>query len=262
MYDKAYPYKPECVLITGATGDFGRAFAQRFAQIGSHLILFGRDAKKLSVLQAELEESFGACVHSCVFDITDKEAMRSALSDLPKPFQAIDLLINNAGLALGLEPAYGCDLEDWETMVAVNNLALIRMTRFVLEGMAQRKKGHIINIGSIAGNYPYPGGNVYCASKAFVKQFSLAIRGDLVGTNVRVSNIEPGAVETQFSLVRFKGDAEKAAKVYENTRNIHAEDVAESVFWVATLPEHVNINRLEVMATVQSFGPNPIERFD
>lgn len=262
MYDTAYPYNPKCVMITGATGDFGRAFVERFSKIGARFILVGRDGEKLAVMQQELRDKNNIKAHAAICDMSDKTAMEQAFLDIPDSFRDVDLLINNAGLALGLDKAYEADMGDWETMVDVNCTALIRMTRMILPGMAARKRGHIINIGSIAGNYPYPGGNVYCASKAFVKQFSLAIRGDLQGTNVRVTNIEPGAVETQFSKVRFKGDEEKADAVYANTKNLQAEDIAEAVFWSATLPEHVNINRLEVMATTQSFGPNPIERFD
>ena len=262
MYTGKPSYIPKIVMITGVTGDFGKAFAHRFSALGSKLILVGRNAEKVRALQETLDQQYSINIHPCVFDISDKDAMKQAVASLPEAFQAVDLLINNAGLALGLEPAQECDIEDWETMISVNNTALVRMTRLILEGMVERKCGHIINIGSIAGNYPYPGGNVYCASKAFVKQFSLSIRGDLKGTNVRVTNVEPGAAETQFSKVRFKGDEEKAASVYANTKNIQAEDVAETVVWSATLPPHVNVNRLEVMATVQSFGPNPIERFD
>lgn len=261
-YDNRYSYIPKLVMITGASGDFGRAFAHRFAALGSNLVLIGRSSDKISQLADDVMNAHGVSIHQCVFDITDKAAMIAAYDAIPPAFQDIDLLINNAGLALGLDPAQNCVLEDWEMMVSVNNMALIRMTRLALPGMAERKAGHVINIGSIAGNYPYPGGNVYCATKAFVKQFSLALRGDLQGTNVRVTNIEPGMVETQFSTVRFKGDAEKAAGVYANTHNMNADDVAESVVWSATLPPHFNVNRLEIMATVQSFGPNPVERFD
>ena len=253
-----YPsYTPAAVLITGATGDFGQAFAHRYAAAGSRIILVGRDAKKVDALADTLDTP----THSLVFDMTDKRAMSELLSSLPSEFQDIDLLINNAGLALGGEPAYEVDIDDWETMIAVNNTGLVRMARLVLDGMVARKKGHIINIGSTAGNYPYPGGSVYCASKAFVKQFSLSLRADLAGTNIRVSNIEPGMVETQFSKVRFKGDTEKASSVYADTKPLRADDVAESVFWVSTLPPHFNVNRLEIMPTVQSFGPLPVERF-
>lgn len=262
MYDTAYPYTPKCVMITGATGDFGRAFVQRFLPTGARFVLVGRDGEKLAIMQQEIRDKHNIKAHAVICDMSDKRAMEQAFLDIPDSFRDVDLLINNAGLALGLDKAYEANMDDWETMVSVNCTALIRMTRMILPGMAARKKGHVINIGSIAGNYPYPGGNVYCASKAFVKQFSLAIRGDLQGTNIRVTNIEPGAVETQFSKVRFKGDQEKADSVYANTKNLQAEDIAEAVFWSATLPEHVNINRLEVMASTQSFGPNPIERFD
>lgn len=245
-------------MITGATGDFGRAFARRFASIGAKLVLHGRNAEKLKALQEEL---LGGKTHALVFDVTDKDATIAQINAIPEEFRAIDLLINNAGGALGLDKAYEADLEDWESMIAMNDTALVRITRLILPGMVERKKGHIINIGSTAGNYPYPGGNVYCASKAFVKQFSLALRADLAGSNVRVTNIEPGQVETQFSLARFKGDAEKAKAVYAGTTNITADDIAESVFWAATLPERMNINRIEIMPTTQSFGGLPVERF-
>ncbi len=261
-YEQRYSYLPSTVLITGATGDFGRAFAGRFALLGSKLVLVGRDAAKLSSLAQGLNENFKTSVHTCVFDMADKKGMETAVNGLPENFRDIDLLINNAGLALGLDPAPSCDLSDWETMIAVNNTALVQMTRLILPGMAQRKRGHIINIGSTAGTYPYPGGNVYCATKAFVKQFSLSLRSDLKGTNIRVTNIEPGMIETQFSTVRFKGDAEKAQKVYDNTENLHAEDVAEAVVWSATLPPKFNVNRIELMPTTQSFGPLVVERFD
>ncbi|MGH1377895.1 MAG: SDR family NAD(P)-dependent oxidoreductase [Alphaproteobacteria bacterium] len=262
MYENRYQYVPNVVLITGATGDFGKAFAHRFAALGSKLILFGRNADKLKTLSDSLSTEYSVETYQCAFDIKDKEAMVEAIESIPNEFENIDLLINNAGLALGLEPAQECDLEDWETMIAVNNMALVRMTRLIISGMAERKCGHIINIGSIAGNYPYPGGNIYCATKAFVKQFSLSLRGDLQGTNVRVTNIEPGAIETQFSKVRFKGDEKRADAVYANTNNMNADDVAEAIVWSATLPPYFNVNRMEIMPTVQSFAPNPIERFD
>jgi len=249
---------PRTVLITGATGDFGKAFARRFVALGSKLVLIGRNLEKLQTLAEDLE----AQTYISAFDMTDKELMCDAIEGLPHDFAEVDLLINNAGLALGLEQAYKCDIGDWETMIDVNNKGLVRMTRLVLPGMVERKRGHIINIGSTAGTYPYPGGNVYCASKAFVKQFSLSLRADLQGTNIRVTNIEPGMIQTQFSTVRFKGDADKAKDVYANTNNMTAEDVAEAVVWSATLPSYFNVNRMEIMPTVQSFGPLPIERFD
>jgi len=262
MYEDRYSYTPKTVMITGATGDFGRAFALRFAALGCQLVLVGRSGEKLADLRQKISDKYTVAVHPCIFDMTDKDAMVRELAAIPDEFKAVDLLINNAGLALGLDPAQKASLEDWETMVMVNNMALIRLTRFVIEGMAQRKAGHIINIGSTAGNYPYPGGNVYCATKAFVKQFSLSLRADLPGTNVRVTNIEPGMIKTQFSEVRFKGNKEKAADVYADTNNMTADDVAEAVVWSATLPPYFNVNRMEIMPTVQSFAGHPIERFD
>ena len=233
---------PKTVLITGATGDFGKAFATRFAALGCNLILHGRDRTKVDALCALYQNAQGL-----VFDIADKKAMIDAVKSLPQ----VDLLINNAGLALGLERGHEASLDDWETMIEVNVTALSRMTRLVVEGMAARKSGHIINIGSTAGTYPYRGASVYGATKAFVKQFSLALRADFSTLGIRVTNVEPAQVETQFSTVRFKGDEGRAKGVYDGTVSLKAGDIAESVVWAATLPPHVNINRLEVMATTQ-----------
>lgn len=256
MVANIYPtYTPKCVMITGATGGFGKAFAERFAAIGCHLVLHGRDAEKLDTLA----KSFSVPVHKVVFNLLDRQETIKQIQEIPKEF-GIDLLINNAGGALGLDKAQEANLEDWENMIEMNNTSLIRITRLILPQMVARKRGHIINIGSISGNWPYGGGHVYCAVKAFVKQFSLAIRPDLQGTNVRVTNIEPGMVATDFSLARFKGDKAKADAVYANTIPLVAEDIAESVFWAATLPEHVNINSLEVMPTKQSFSAPAVER--
>lgn len=250
-------HTPGTVLITGATGDFGKAFAARFAALGCKLILSGRNPEKLAKLKASLKGE----IYTGVAEMSDRSSIEAFVKNIPPGFQDIDLLINNAGLALGLDPAHKADIADWETMIDVNTKGLVTLSRLVLEGMAKRKRGHIINIGSTAGNYPYPGGHVYCASKAFVQMFSLAIRADLAGTNIRVTNIEPGMVESQFSTVRFKGDDTKAASVYANTIPLKPEDIAESVVWAATLPPHVNINRIELMPTVQSFGPLAVERF-
>jgi len=250
------PYRPHVVLITGATGGFGQAFARRFAALGSHLILVGRSAKKLKDLVGDLPVP----VHTIMQDVRDRRAMEAELAALPADFQEIDLLVNNAGLALGLEPAQAANLDDWEVMIDTNDKALAIMTGLVLPGMVRRGRGHVINISSTAASYPYPGGHVYCASKAFVSQFSLALKADLIGTGVRVTVIEPGMVETDFSLVRFKGDAEKAARVYADTTPLTAEDVAESVVWAATLPPHFNVNRLEIMPTVQGPGALAVHR--
>lgn len=243
--------RPSCVMITGATGGFGQALAQRFAALGSRLILTGRRTEQLAAMAAEL----AVPVHSLPLDMADVAAIKAAFAALPPEFQAIDVLINNAGLALGLDPAQECDPADWEQMIAVNNTALALCTRLVLPGMVARRRGHIINMSSTAASYPYPGGHIYCATKAFVTQFSLALRADLNATGVRVTSIEPGMVETPFSLTRFKGDAAKAAAVYAGANPLTAEDVAESVVWAATLPEHVNINRIELMPTTQAPGP-------
>ncbi len=246
---------PSCVMITGATGDFGKAFATRFAAIGCKLALHGRDAQKLDTLAG----AFTIPVHKILCDITDKKALADALAAIPDDFFP-DVLINNAGAAFGLDKAQEAKIDDWEAMIALNDTALVRTTHAILPGMVKRQRGHIINIGSTAGNYAYAGGNVYGASKAFVKQFSLNLRSDLAGTKVRVTNLEPGQVETQFSLARFKGDAARAKAVYANTVSLTAADVAEAAFWVATLPPHVNINRVEMMPTMQHIAGLAVER--
>ncbi|MEI6557843.1 MAG: SDR family NAD(P)-dependent oxidoreductase [Rhodospirillaceae bacterium] len=246
------------ILITGATGGFGRAIAARFAGLGDRLVLAGRTRQRLEALADELP---GVPVHLLAFDIRDRAAVEAAVAGLPPDFAALDVLINNAGLALGAGPAQSASLDDWERMIDTNNRGVVVMTRLMLPGMIARGRGHIITIGSVAGNWPYPGGHVYCATKAFVKQFSLALRADLQGTGVRVTNIEPGMVAgTDFSVVRYGGDLEQAAKVYANTRPLMPADVAESVVWCAGLPQHVNINRIELMATDQAFNGFAIHR--
>ena len=256
MSTPAPAYVPSIVMITGATGDFGAAFARRFAALGSSLILTGRNTAKLDALAAGLSVP----VHKMVLDVRDRPALESALAALPPAFAGIDLLINNAGLALGADPAYRSDVADWEVMIDTNDKALAVVTGLVLPGMVARGKGHIVNLSSTAASYPYPGGHVYCASKAFVTQFSLALRADLIGTGVRVTSVEPGMVETAFSLTRFKGDAERAAKVYADTVPLTAEDVAQAVTWAATLPPHFNVNRLEIMPTTQGPGALGVHR--
>ncbi len=249
-------YVPKIVLITGATGGFGNAFARRFAALGSKLILTGRDMGKLKDLAASLNTP----CHLLQFDVRDRPAVEAALASLPADWAAIDLLINNAGLALGQDPAQKSNIDDWVTMIDTNDKALAVITGLILPGMVDRRHGHIINISSTAASYPYPGGHVYCASKAFVTQFSLALRADLIGTGVRVTSVEPGMVQTDFSLVRFKGDAERAAKVYADTVPLTADDVAESVVWVATLSPHFNVNRVEIMPTTQGPGALGVHR--
>ncbi len=246
------------ILITGATSGFGKACALRFAQEGWQLILAARRHKRLNNLQKKL--SGDTPVHIVVLDVRDQQSVASAFQNLPENFSNIDVLVNNAGLALGLEPAHKSEPSDWDTMVDTNIKGLMYCTRTVLPGMVQRNRGHIINIGSVAGDWPYPGGNVYGATKAFVKQFSRNLRADLFGTAVRVTNIEPGLAESEFSVVRFKGDTQKAAEVYQGTQPITPEDIAEMIYWVATQPSHININRLEVMPTCQTWGPLAISR--
>ncbi|WP_142846938.1 SDR family oxidoreductase [Telmatospirillum sp. J64-1] len=244
------------VFITGATAGFGQAAARRFARAGAKLVICGRRTDRLENLKGQLDVP----VHALTLDVRDREAVLAAAASLPADFAEIDVLVNNAGLALGLEPAHKASLDDWETMVDTNIKGLMYCTRALLPGMVERQRGHVINIGSVAGTYPYPGGNAYGGTKAFVKQFSLDLRADLSGTGVRVTNIEPGLCETEFSMVRFKGDAEKAGKVYQDTTPLSAEDIADCIFWTAALPAHMNINRLEVMPTVQAFSPFSITR--
>lgn len=238
------------VLVTGATAGFGTAIARRYAALGARLILSGRRAERLDELAAELS---GVPVHTLVLDVRDRAAVFAAIESLPAPFAEIDVLVNNAGLALGLNPAHTADMDDWETMVDTNVKGLMAMTRAVLPGMVARNRGHVVNISSIAGTYPYPGSTMYGATKAAVSQFSLNLLSDLVKTKVRVTNIEPGMCGgSEFSLVRFKGDEDAAAKVYAGTEPLLPEDVAESVLWATMLPPHVNINRIEMMPTCQA----------
>lgn len=247
----------QTVLITGASAGFGEACARKYGGQGNRLILAARRLEKLELLQGQLPET--EC-HLLQLDVRDRNDVAEALSSLPEPFREVDILINNAGLALGLSPAQETDLNDWETMVDTNIKGLMYCTRQILPGMVQRQRGHIINIGSVAGRTAYPGANVYGATKAFVKQFSDNLRSDLLGTPVRVTNIEPGLSETEFSLVRFNGDAERAAEVYKGTQPLTAKDIAGIVHWVTSLPPHVNINSLEVMPVCQAWGPFAIHR--
>jgi 3-hydroxy acid dehydrogenase / malonic semialdehyde reductase len=246
------------IMITGATSGFGEATARLFAANGWKLILTGRRQERLAKLQSELGGP--EQVHFCCFDITDRKAVEQAFNTLPDAFSNIDVLMNNAGLALGLEPADQTELDDWDQMVDTNIKGLMYCTRIALPKMKQQGAGYIINIGSIAGNWPYPGGNVYCASKAFVRQFSLAIRADLLGTGIRVTNIEPGNAETEFSMVRFKDDEQRAEGVYQKTVALTAQDIADTVLWLANTPPHVNVTTMEVMPTEQANGPLAIYR--
>jgi 3-hydroxy acid dehydrogenase/malonic semialdehyde reductase len=246
------------ILITGATSGFGEAIARLFAKQGWQLILTGRRQSRLEQLQSELGGT--EKVHICCFDVTDRDAVEHALNGLPTGFEKVDVLINNAGLALGLEPTHTTELDDWEKMVDTNIKGLLYCSRLILPKMVDNGSGYIINIGSVAGNWPYPGGNVYCGTKAFVRQFSLAMRADLLGSGVRVTNLEPGNAETEFSMVRFKEDQQRADSVYENTQALTANDIADTIWWLVNTPKHVNVTTMEVMPTEQANGPFAIYR--
>jgi 3-hydroxy acid dehydrogenase/malonic semialdehyde reductase len=248
----------QTIFITGASSGFGAACTRIFAQSGNRMVLTARRVDPLLALQEELAGK--ADIHIIPLDVRDREAVQGAVESLPERFREIDVLLNNAGLALGLEPAHEVNLDDWEAMVDTNIKGLMYCTRLILPGMVARNSGHIVNISSTAGAWPYPGGNVYGGSKAFVTQFSRNLRCDLLGTRVRVTCIQPGMAETEFSKVRFKGDSDKAAKVYEGTAPLTAADIAETVHWVVSRPAHVNINTLEVMSIDQAWGPFAIHR--
>ncbi|MEN8719204.1 MAG: SDR family NAD(P)-dependent oxidoreductase [Oceanococcaceae bacterium] len=249
------------ILITGASSGFGAACARRFAQDGARLILLARSADALSRLADDVTTQ-AADVHIEVADMRDRDAIATLPARLPAGFRDVDLLVNNAGLALGIHPAQSADLDDWETMVDTNIKGLMRMTRAILPGMVERNRGHIINIGSTAASWPYPGGNAYGGTKAFVAQFTRNLKADLIGTAVRVSNIEPGMADTNFSKTRFKGDAQKADAVYAGTQSLTAEDVADTVHWIAHRPAHVNINTVEIMPTCQAWAGWAVARDD
>jgi 3-hydroxy acid dehydrogenase/malonic semialdehyde reductase len=245
------------ILVTGATAGFGAAFTRRFVKDGHRVIATGRRAARLEALAEELGDN----VHTAALDVTDTAAVAGFLDSLPEAWREIHVLVNNAGLALGLGPAWEARLEDWDTMIATNISGLVHMTRAVLPGMVARNDGVILNLGSVAGEYPYPGGHVYGGTKAFVRQFSLNLRADLVGKNIRVTDIEPGMVMgSEFSAVRFGGDAGKAAAVYAGTRSLDPEDIAETASWLVSLPAHMNINRIEMMPTCQASGPFAVKR--
>jgi serine 3-dehydrogenase len=246
---------PKTALITGATSGFGRATAQRFAAQGWNVIATGRRAERLQTLR----DSIGDRVHTLAFDIRDADAMQAALATLPEALQGIDLLVNNAGLALGTAPAQSADLGQWRQMIDTNITALVALTHALLPGLIERR-GAIVNISSIAATYPYTGGNVYGGTKAFVSQFSLGLRSDLHGTGVRVTSIEPGLAETEFTLVRTSGNQSASDQLYAGAQPITDTDIADAIWWVATLPPHLNINRLEVMPVSQSFAGFQIHR--
>jgi 3-hydroxy acid dehydrogenase / malonic semialdehyde reductase len=242
------------VLVTGATAGFGEATARRF-------LANGHKAERLDSLKKSLPAEQQKKLLTMVVDVCDSAQVDALATALPEEFSKVTVLVNNAGLALGLEPAHKAFLSDWDQMIDTNIKGLVHMSRAFLPGMVERKCGHVINLGSVAANYPYPGGNVYGGTKAFVKQFSLNLRADLIGTPVRVTCIEPGmCAGTEFSNVRFKGDDEKAEKVYSGVQALSADDVAETIYWSATLPSHMNINVLEVMPVQQAFNAFNVHR--
>ncbi len=244
-------------LVTGATAGFGAAIARRLIADGVRVIAAGRRAERLDALAAEL----GHHLLPWPLDVTAADAVAALPGALPEAWREVDILVNNAGLALGLSPAHEAALDAWDRMVATNVTGLIHITHALLPGMVARNRGHVVNLGSIAATYPYPGGHVYGATKAFVKQFTLNLKADLVGTAVRVTDIEPGLCGgTEFSVVRFGGDADRARAVYDGTQPIQPEDIAEAVAWVISLPGHVNINRIEMMPTCQASAALAVKR--
>ena len=245
------------VFVTGATAGFGLATVRKFAKGGAKVIGTGRRANRLTDLAKEM----GANFLPLTFDVGSRKQAEQAIAGLPAEFAGVDVLVNNAGGALGLDPAQSANLDDWDAMVDSNVKGVMYCTRLLLPGMMERGRGHIINLGSVAGEFPYPGGNVYGAAKAFVHQFSQNLRADLVGSPIRVTNIEPGLCGgTEFSEVRFKGDKSKAAAVYDGTQPLTADDIADAIHWVATLPPHMNVNVMQLMPVCQAFGPFTIKR--
>ena len=244
-------------FVTGASNGFGAAIVRRFAAEGVRVVALARRQDRLAGLAAELGDS----VLPVRLDVRDRAAVQDVVAGLPAEFAEIDVLVNNAGLAKGLKPAQEADLDDWEEMIDTNCKGLVYCTRTILPGMVERRRGHVVNLGSVAGTYPYPGGNVYGATKAFVHQFSLNLRSDLHGTGIRVTSVEPGlSGETEFSTVRFGGDQDKADAVYAGTQPLVPADIAEAVYWIVSQPAHVNINTIEMMPVTQSFAPFQVYR--
>ena len=244
----------QIAFITGASSGIGEACARKFAAGGYTLLLNARNTVKLQTLQKELQTTYGVEVIILPFDVRDRKAAEAALLQLPAEYQAIDVLVNNAGLALGIDKEYEGSEENYDTMIETNITALLMMTRLVVPGMVNRGKGHIINIGSVAGDAAYPGGSVYCATKAAVKVLSDGLRMDLVDTPLRVTNVKPGLVETNFSVTRFGGDKERADKVYQGIKPLTGDDIADVVYYAASAPEHVQIAEVLVLATHQASG--------
>ena len=243
-------------FVTGATSGIGAAVCRRFVREGGRAIAAGRRAERLDALRRELGER----LHTVALDVRDRAAVEAAAKALPEAFARVNVVVANAGHGVGMTLAQEADIAEWEDMVATNVNGLLYTVQAFLSGMVARDEGHIVIVGSIAGDYPYPGGNVYGGSKAFAKQFALGLRADLLGANVRVTNIEPGMTETDFMLVRFGGDADKRNAVYDGIEPMTPDDIAETIFWSCSLPRHVNINRMQMQPVMQAFGPIAAKR--
>ena len=248
------------ILITGATSGIGEACARKFAENGDRLILTGRNEQRLADIKKELTEK-GTEVLTLAFDVRDREKAKKYIAELPAEWQTIDVLVNNAGLALGLEPEYEGNIDDWETMIDTNILGLLTMTRLIVPGMVERNSGHIINVGSVAGDAAYAGGNVYCATKAAVKALSDGLRIDVANTAVRVTNLKPGLVETNFSNIRFYGDTDRAANVYKGIKPLTGDDIADVAVFAANAPAHVQIAEVLILATHQASGSVIVRKY-
>jgi 3-hydroxy acid dehydrogenase/malonic semialdehyde reductase len=244
------------IFITGATAGFGLSMTRRFIKNGHKVVATGRRIDRLNELKREFSEN----IFTIQLDVKNKSEVKKSIDSLPSDWKKIDVLINNAGLALGVESAECANLDDWEEMVQTNINGMLYLTHEVLPLMINQKRGHIVNLGSVAGEFPYPGGNVYGATKAFVHQFSLNLRSDLLGKNIRVTNIEPGMCQSEFSLVRFKGDSQKADQIYKGMTPLSAEDIAETIDWVISRPQHININVISLMPTDQAFAGFAVNR--
>lgn len=240
------------VFITGASSGFGASCAERFGRERWPLVLVARRTERLHDLKQQLDKQ--TAVHTIALDIRDRGAVQNAIRDLPEPFNQVEILVNNAGVGIGAGKVQDGDLDDWEVTIDTNIKGLLYCTRAILPAMISSNRGHIINVGSIAGSWPYPEGNIYAATKAFVNHFSRLLKADLHGTGIRVTNIEPGLAETEFAEVRFKGDEQKAEEFYKNVNALSPEDIAEAIYWTATMPARVNVTSIEVMPTVQNWG--------
>lgn len=251
--------KNKTVFITGASSGIGRSSAVAFAKLGAQILICARRGEKLRSLAQELISTYGVKVHTFTLDVRDQHSVKETLNSLPAEWKNISVLVNNAGLSRGLDNFQDAKIEDWEEMIDTNVKGLLYITRTVLPGMIERNEGHVINIGSVAGHWTYPKGNVYAATKFAVNALSQGLKMDLLGTPIRVTSIDPGLVETEFSVVRFRGDSDRAKKVYEGLSPLTPDDIAESIVWVATRPAHVNVNSIVLMTTDQS-APTMVHR--